>query len=164
MENKTIISTKTLFVIVSVIVIAVLGLILFVQYKGGFGIPVATPPEISVPEATLPLLPKEEVVLTEEEVREIRRRATETLDISLCQKLRGEGDKEYCRYVVINAEAGIKQDPDICNQLEDEHKIIVCKDNVIVTEAMSSKDLTLCEKLTDKTRIEQCKEDVAALK
>jgi len=164
MENKTIISTKTLLVIVSVIVIAVLGLILFVQYRGGFGIPVATPPEISIPEATPPSPPEESAVEEPARVEEIMREAIDTQNASLCEKLGKEEDRKSCRVSVIFAEAGIKEDPNICNQLEEEAERLVCKDNVIITQAMNARDPGLCENMVDKTRIGQCKEDVAVLK
>ena len=148
-------SKKILFVVLGIVAVAGIGaaLILSIELnktsKEGV-------PKIEVPENA------KKVVLTEEEVREIRLRATESQNVSLCEKLIKEQDRGYCRYVVINAEAGTKQDPDICNQLKDEQRIMVCKDNVILTKSLSSRDSSFCEGLTDKTRIEQCKQDVVS--
>ncbi|MCP6718536.1 MAG: hypothetical protein KJI70_03320, partial [Patescibacteria group bacterium] len=101
-------------------------------------------------------------VLTEEDVKEIRYEATETGDIALCKKLQDQ-DKDYCEYVVINAEAGRKQDPSICDALQDERRRNVCKDNAIITKAMNEQDVSYCENIIDEERVDYCKEQVSAL-
>lgn len=139
---------KIPFIILGVVIVGIIGL--------GF-ILSTTPEEFPKEEEGK----EEEVILTQEE---IMRKAIDTQDASLCEKLEKEEDKKYCRVAVINALAGIKEDPDICNQIEDEDTRAVCKDNVTITQAMNARDSSLCEKLIDKTRIEQCKKDVASLK
>lgn len=139
MENKN------LFIILGLIII---GIIFFTQYEKLFNF--------------LQYGQLDKPVFTEEEVKEIRYEAAETGDITLCQKLQGQ-DKDYCEYVVLNAEAGRKQDPSICDVLQDEHRKTVCKDNVIITQAINGRDVSSCENMIDKERVDYCKEQVRAL-
>ena len=136
MENKN------LFIILGLIII---GVIIFTQSEKLFN-----------------LFQVDNPVLTEEEIKEIRYEATETGDLALCTKLQDQ-DKDYCEYVVLNAEAGRKQDPSICDALQDEHKRTVCKDNAIITKAMNERDVSYCENMIDKERVDYCKEQVSAL-
>ena len=133
---------KNLFIILGLIII---GIIFFTQFEKLFD-----------------FLQVEEPVLTEEGIKEIRYEAVETGDITLCQKLQGQ-DKDYCEYVVLNAEAGRKQDPSICDVLQDEHRKTVCKDNVVITKAINGQDVSSCENMIDKERVGYCKEQVSAL-
>jgi len=77
-------------------------------------------------------------------------------DVSLCENMQIEANKEACKINVIVTEASFKKDSSVCDQIQNEISRSGCKDNVIIIKARDNKNPALCQNLVDKTRIQQC--------
>ncbi len=86
----------------------------------------------------------------------IMQEAMSKQDVSLCENMQIEVNKEACKINVIVTEAGLKKDSSICDQIQNEVSKSGCKDNVIIIKARDTKNPALCQNLADETRIQQC--------
>ncbi len=145
---------KIILLVVVIVVIVAVGIILAIprEKEGG-----EAPVEPGSVEEGVPTEGVEEVIPTPEETKKVMEKIIGAEDISLCEGIENERDRERCD---ILAEAIIKEDISVCNEIDEERVRMICKDNIVIILAISAKNPSSCERMADKTRVDQCKNEV----
>jgi len=145
---------KLILLVVVIVVIVAFGIILAIpKGENGGEVPIGPGPAEG-PEGVEEI---EEIVQTPEETKKIMEKIIRAEDISLCEGIENERDRERCD---ILAEAIIKEDISFCNEIDEERVRMICKDNIVIILAINAKNSSSCERVADKTRIDQCKNEV----
>ena len=145
---------KIILLVVVIVVIVAVGIILAILKgeKGG-----EAPVGPGSTEGSEGVEEIEGIVQTPEETKKVMEKIIGAEDISLCEGIENERDRERCD---ILAEAIVKEDIGVCNDIDEKKVRMICKDNIVIILAISAKNPSSCERMADKTRIDQCKDEV----
>lgn len=92
----------------------------------------------------------------EEEFQGIIKEGMDSMDISVCNKIKDNKEREDCKNQVQTVIAAREYNTSLCDKVTDELLKGICKDNVLLSRAMRDQDVSLCEQIKNENLLEQC--------
>lgn len=146
---------KKIMMIAGVLLVAALVGVLI--YSGGISFSPATPEEPSGTEG------EGGAETGQATLQDAMREGAKEQDVSTCDVLVDNSEKQRCVDYVTLTIALNKKDIAVCGQIADERQAENCRDNVYFIRAINEKDAAVCDEIVSETIAVNCREKVSGL-